>query len=150
MNYDQIKLRLSPCGLNCGKCFAFNDGDIKKYSNQLKESLGNFDVYASRFADLLSEPVFIKYPDFKELLTYFSSVNCRGCRIETCKIFKNCKVRDCHKNKGVDFCFQCPDFPCDNTGFDQHLLKRSVLINRRMKEIGVEKYYEEIENIPRY
>jgi len=74
MEYEQIKQRLAPCGLHCGKCFAFVDGDISKNSNQLKDSLGNFDVYAERFVDLIDEPIFRKYPDFKNLLQYFSEV----------------------------------------------------------------------------
>jgi len=150
MNYSEIKNRLAPCGLHCGKCFAFSDGDIKNYSISLKESLGNFDIYAQRFVDLINAPVFIKYADFKELLSYFANVECKGCRKERCKIFKDCKVRDCHEQKKVDYCFQCSDFPCNNTGFDHHLYKRSVDINMRMKKIGVEKYYEEIKDKPRY
>ena len=150
MDYDLIKNRLAPCGLHCGKCFAFTDGDIKNHSKKLKESLGDFDIYAKRFIDLIDEPVFCKYPDFKELLNYFASIECAGCRKEKCKLFKDCKVKDCHEKKGVDFCFMCSDFPCDDTGFDQHLHKRSVDINRRMKEIGVVKYYEEIKDKPRY
>ena len=150
MEYEQIKNRLAPCGLHCGKCFAFSDGDIKKHSNGLKESLGNFDVYAQRFVELLNEPVFKKYVDFKEVLTYFASVECKGCRKESCKIFKECKVRECHVDKKVDFCFQCSEFPCTNTGFDQHLHNRSIDINVRMKANGVEKYYDEIKDKPRY
>nr|NQU94295.1 DUF3795 domain-containing protein [Bacteroidota bacterium] len=150
MNYEQIKTRLAPCGLHCGKCFAFVEGDIKVHSNRLKESLGDFDIYAERFVDLLNEPLFRKYSDFKGILTYFATVDCGGCRNENCKLFKDCKVRDCHENMGVDFCFQCPEFPCNSTGFDRHLHQRSVDINRRMKKIGVEKYYEEIKDKPRY
>jgi hypothetical protein len=150
MTYDQIKNRLAPCGLHCGKCYAFVDGDIRRNSSLLKESLGNFDIYAQRFTDLIDEPVFKKYPEFKDLLDYFVSVDCKGCRKEKCKIFKDCKVRECHEKKGVDYCFQCSDFPCNQTGFDEHLQKRSVEINTQMKEIGVDKYYEEIKDKPRY
>ena len=150
MDYALIKNRLAPCGLHCGKCYAFVDGDVKSYSLRLKESLGDFDIYAKRFVDLLDDPVFEKYPDFKAMLNYLASVECAGCRNEKCKIFKDCKVRGCHEMKEVDFCFQCSDFPCENTGFDQHLHKRSVDINLRMKEIGVENYYNEIKDKPRY
>ena len=150
MEYEFIKSRLAPCGLHCGKCFAFKDGDITKTSKQLKSLLGNFDVYAERFVDLLGNPVFNKYSDFKELLVYFSEGECSGCRNEKCKLFKNCKVRECAEKKGVDFCFQCSDFPCGNTGFDHHLNERSVKINQRMAEIGVEQYYIEIKDKPRY
>jgi hypothetical protein len=150
MDYEFIKSRLAPCGLHCGKCFAFVDGDIKNYSSKLKNELGDFDVYAKRFVELLDDPIFINYPDFKELLSYLSTVDCKGCRKEKCKIFKNCKVRICSEEKNVDFCFQCPEFPCDNTGFDEHLNKRSRDINIKMKEIGIENYYNEIKDKPRY
>jgi hypothetical protein len=150
MDDEQLKDRLSPCGLHCGKCFAYIDGDIKKYSSLLRESLGNFDVYASRFSELLEEPVFLKYPDFKELLSYFAGIECKGCRKEKCKLFKNCNVRECHKQKNVDYCFQCADFPCTTTGFDEHLYKRHVDINNRMKSIGVQEYYNEIKDKSRY
>ena len=124
--------------------------DIKNYSNKLRDSLGDFGVYANRFVDLIHEPVFNKYKYFNEILTFFASVDCAGCRKETCKIFKDCKVRACYERQKVDFCFQCSKFPCDNTGFDEHLHKRSIDINLKMREIGVEKYYDEIMDKPRY
>jgi len=150
MKYVEILDRLAPCGLSCEKCFAYKDGNIKHHSMQLKNYLGNFDIYAERFVDLIDEPVFKKYPDFKQLLSYFTTVECSGCRKEKCKLFKDCRVRDCSEKKKVDFCFQCYDFPCDDTGFDEHLHRRSININMRMKEIGVEGYYDEIKDKPRY
>ncbi|MBN1117239.1 MAG: DUF3795 domain-containing protein [Bacteroidales bacterium] len=150
MEYDFIKTRLAPCGLHCGKCFAFKEGDIAENSQKLKEQLGNFSVYAERFVDMLNKPVFKKYTEFKEMLDYFASGECAGCRNEHCKLFKDCKVRACSEQKGVDFCYQCPDFPCGNTGFDKHLNERSVKINKQMKEIGVVNYYSKIKDEPRY
>lgn len=148
--YDLVKERLGPCGLHCGKCFAFAKGDIADLSKNLKKALGNFDVYAKRFVEMLQEPVFSKYPCFSEFLEYLGTVSCQGCRKENCKLFKTCNVRPCSAEKNVDFCFQCSSFPCNNTGFDKHLYKRYVDINMRMKEVGAEKYYDEIKDIPRY
>ncbi|MCG8697583.1 MAG: DUF3795 domain-containing protein [Bacteroidales bacterium] len=150
MNYEFIKTRLAPCGLHCGKCFAFKDGEIGELSKKLNNELGNFDVYAQRFVELINEPKFEKYPQFKEVLDLFSLPQCGGCRVEKCKLFKNCKVRGCAEKMKVDFCFDCIEFPCNNTGFDEHLHNRSVAINERMKEIGVEAYYMEIKKKPRY
>lgn len=149
-DYEFIKKRLAPCGLHCGKCFAFAEGDIRHFSQQLKQSLGNFDIYAARFTELLQEPVFRKYPSFKALLDHLTTVNCNGCRAEKCKLFSNCKVRSCSEEKNVEFCFQCPDFPCRHTGFDEHLYQRHIEINKRIKEIGVEAYYQEVKNLSRY
>jgi len=147
---SNIKDSFGPCGVFCEKCFAFSNGTIKQNSISLENAFGNFDIYAERFSELLDEPVFNEYPKFKKLLHYFTTVECQGCRKEQCKLFVNCKVRDCHKTKGVDFCFQCHEFPCDNTGFDEHLYKRSIQINLKIKEIGIEKYYKEIKDKPRY
>lgn len=151
LTLELIKEKIAPCGLHCGKCFAHKKGDIKKYSQKLKRALGNFDVYAQRFVGLLNEPTFEKYPDFKGMLEYFSStVGCEGCRNEKCKLFKDCGVKDCHAEKQVDFCYQCGEFPCSRTGFDEHLYRRFVNINQKIKLIGIEKYYREIKGKSRY
>ncbi len=146
MKYDILKT-LAPCGLNCGKCQAYSEGEIKKHAVELKRLLGSFDSYAERFSRFL--PVFKKYPAFKDLLSHFSEANCKGCRKGDCK-YPNCGVASCYKQKRVDFCFQCNEFPCDRTNFDPDLHKRWLGTNRCLKEIGVEAYFEETRDQPRY
>jgi len=150
LSYQNIKDKISPCGISCEKCFANKNGKIKQHSDELKKYLGNFDVYAERFVSLLSEPQFKQYPAFKNMLQYFTDVECEGCRKTKCHLYTNCKVRDCYLEKGVDYCFQCDEFPCNKTGFDKHLEQRWIQINNRMKEIGVEQYYTETEGKSRY
>ncbi|MDR3541702.1 MAG: DUF3795 domain-containing protein [Desulfosporosinus sp.] len=147
---EDILKALGPCGLNCEKCFAHENGEIRKYSLKLIEKLGNFDFYAKRFESLLDNPIFKKYPDFKIMLEYLASENCKGCRKENCKLFKDCGVRNCHQQRKIDFCFQCNDFPCKNTNFDSALDKRWIKLNNRIREIGLEKYYAETKDKPRY
>ena len=147
---DNILEAMGPCGLNCQKCFAHVDGEIRKYSMKLKEKLGNFEPYAKRFETLLNNPIFGKYPDFKAMLDYFASENCKGCRKENCKLFADCGVRPCHQQKEVDFCFQCEEFPCENTNFDENLHKRWIELNNNIREKGIESYYNESKDKPRY
>lgn len=41
-------------------------------------------------------------------------VKCVGCKGSAANpIRNNCKVRLCAEDRGVEFCYQCPDFPCD-------------------------------------
>lgn len=150
MTHETMKASLAPCGLSCEKCFAHVDGDIRRYSLKLKETLGNFDIYAERFASMLGEPIFEKYPAFKEMLDYFAAENCRGCRNEQCKLFKNCGVRSCHQEKMIDYCYQCDEFPCEKTNFDDHLYKRWVLLNEKIRKTGLAPYYEKTLTRPRY
>ncbi len=147
MDYKEILKDLAPCGLSCRKCFAYNKGKIGSHSRELQKLLGNFDVYAERFSTFL--PEFKNYPEFKEMLQYFVQGDCKGCRNGTCK-WPDCGVTACFQEKGVDFCFQCHEFPCEKTKFDPHLKKRWIQMNNRMKEIGVEGYYEETKGQPRY
>ena len=150
MDHETVKQTLAPCGLCCETCFAHTDGEIREYALMLQEKLGNFDIYAQRFETLVGDPVFKNYPAFKEMLAYFGSGQCRGCREEQCRLFKTCGVRPCHQERGVDFCFECEQFPCDHTGFDPHLYERWVALNNKIREIGVTAYAEEARQRPRY
>lgn len=147
---NDLVSKFGPCGLLCEKCFAYNSGQIRHHAEQLKNNLGEFDNYAKRFVTLLDEPIFNKYADFKELLNLLSSNNCQGCRKQECHLFKDCKVRNCYKGKGIDYCYECEDFPCDNTGFDDNLKQRWLNINQKIREIGLESYYNEVKDKPRY
>jgi len=150
MIYENILNTLGPCGLNCEKCFAHVNGDIRKYSLKLKEKLGDFDAYAKRFETILDNPIFAKYQDFKIILDYLASENCKGCREESCKLFRDCGVRGCHQEKGVDFCFQCEEFPCNKTNFDENLHKRWIQLNTQIREEGISTYCKKTKNTPRY
>jgi hypothetical protein len=150
MTNDAIKETIAPCGFCCETCFAHVNGEIKKLSSQLKEKLGNFHNYAKRFETMLEAPIFNKYSDFQEMLDYFASGNCQGCRAEHCKLFRNCGIRPCHQQKGVDFCYQCDEFPCDRTNFDESLYRSWVAINEIIKKKGIELYSEKAKIRSRY
>jgi hypothetical protein len=85
-----------------------------------------------------------------EFLNFLGETSCNGCRSEKCRIFKNCEVSPCNGKKKADFCFMCDEFPCGRTGFNEHLYKRHVAINLRMKDIGITAYYDEVKGLPRY
>jgi hypothetical protein len=112
--------------------------------------LGNFEIYAKRFETLLDGPVFKNYPPFKAMLDYLAAENCRGCRNEQCKLFKECGVRGCHQEKQVDFCYQCEAFPCDKTNFDPRLRHAWVQINEKIRKIGIAQYDEQTRARSRY
>jgi len=149
LDYKDILTHLAPCGLDCSKCLAFSEGEIKSLSTRLKHLLGDFDRYAERFSNFL--PVFSNYSAFKALLSFLAQGDCLGCRRGNCR-YPNCGVAQCQriKTKEVDFCFQCGEFPCEKSNFDPDLEQRWIQMNRRMKEIGVEAYFEETKDLPRY
>ena len=148
MDYAEVVAMIAPCGLNCGKCVVYHGGEIQQHSAALVDLLGpNFDPYAARFAHM--NPVFEHYEGFKTLLSFLAQGSCHTCRQGQC-LFTACRVRTCIREKGVDFCFECNEFPCDKHGLNprlEHVWRQS---NGLMKELGVEGFYEKIKDDPRY
>ncbi len=139
---------VAPCGLNCGKCVAYEGSKIRDCSKTLEEQLGpNFTSYAERFKHM--EGAFKHYSKFKELLAFLAKGECKGCRHGGC-LFKECRVPHCGKRHGVDFCYECAEFPCDRHGFSPRLENLWRRNNELLREMGLEAYYEMIKDKPRY
>jgi len=148
VDYAEMVKIIAPCGLNCGQCLVYEGGQIRRLSQDLADALGpNFAAYAQRFTGL--DPVFENYPAFEKLLSFLAQGTCRTCRQGEC-LFAPCQVRTCVQERGVDFCFQCPDFPCDRTGLPPAILDRWRRNNELMAEHGVEGFYDRVKDKPRY
>jgi hypothetical protein len=139
---------IAPCGLNCAKCLAFAKGEIRKHSQTVLEMLGpNFDAYAERFTNM--QPAFKDWPGFKRMLSFLSTGSCGGCRRSGC-LFSACGVHTCVKSKNVNFCFECVEFPCNRHGLAPILEQRWRQNNQSMQQMGIERYWEKIKDLPRY
>jgi len=118
---------LAVCGLNCPQCdmYRASHGD-EKARNEIVE--------------------WFKEKRGKELRP--EQIRCEGCRgpLEV-HWSSDCEMLQCAKKKGVEYCFQCRDFPCtilkafSSDGAAHH--KRTVENLKRMKEIGLEKWIAE-------
>ncbi|MTI79274.1 MAG: DUF3795 domain-containing protein [Firmicutes bacterium] len=148
MKYEDVLKHLAPCGLDCNRCAEFEHGNIKQLSSDLLQGLSN---NYERLAEIKSKrnPIFNNYAYFKEILISFSNASCSGCRGDNVQCLISCTVKNCHKEQGVDFCFQCNRYPCDNQ-FTGRLRDRWINMNNRMKEVGVVEYYHEQKQVPRY
>ena len=115
---------VAPCGLYCRDCVLYKDN----ISDDLKDAMSN------------------KYE------VPLDEVPCRGCRVENGNHFHltagHCATLDCAGEKGVTYCFECGDFPCellaplaDGAGTYPHNLKVYNLC--RMQKLGVEKWVDE-------
>lgn len=86
MNYEQMT---APCGLACFDCVVF----------------------------LANENPEMRVLVSKQFGIRLDEVGCKGCReVEgKCPVVPmKCSVYPCAKEKGVRFCCDCPDFPCDS------------------------------------
>lgn len=147
MEYKEVLERLSVCGMDCSRCADYDNGTIRVISIKLLELLNGYHRLAKMKVDI--NPIFNEYPKFQEILSLFAEGNCSGCRSENVKCPITCHAKTCCKEKEIDFCFQCSEFPCSQQ-FEGKLRERWIEKNNRMKEIGVEGFYEEQSKLPRY
>ena len=102
---------------------------------------------AARVADRV--PALGGYDRFKAVLDFFTEANCMGCRAGGAGM-PSCAARNCFKEQGVDFCFQCDEYPCARNDYPENLERRWRAANDRMVEVGAEQFYQESLSKPRY
>lgn len=147
MEYKEAVERLAPCGLDCSRCADYAGGEIQKLSVRLGELLNGYLRLARVKEDI--NPAFTGYPQFEEVLKSFAQAACSGCRGNHVLCPIECAAGECSREKGVDFCFQCQEFPCSKK-IDPQIQKRWMKFNQRMKEIGVVEFCQEQSRLPRY
>ena len=82
------KALIAPCGLDCFNC----------------------ELYEENLTEKLKQII------HKKLDVPLHEVRCQGCRVQDGKHFhlpkEGCANLDCVKEKGVEICCDCDDFPC--------------------------------------
>jgi len=147
MRYAEMVEQVAPCGLDCGRCLDNPGSPVCRLAGELKRELGGFAALAERFAGM--DPAFGEYAGFERVLVRLAKGGCTGCRSGNC-LLTSCRVKDCVRAKGVDFCHECGDFPCGDTGLPEMLNERWKKNNQRMRELGLAAYLADMREKPRY
>jgi hypothetical protein len=147
LSYQAILDKLAPCGIDCERCVAFARGRVKNLATELTTALEGFENMAPRVVDRV--PALAEYERFVEILDFFAQATCAGCR-EGGSELPFCAARTCFREQGVDYCFQCTEYPCDRNTYPENLTRRWRSANDGMREVGVELYYRQSLERPRY
>lgn len=65
-------------------------------------------------------------------------------------MYPGCPVWPCIREKGYDFRFECEAFPCEEVDFEPGFRGKWLSANERMREIGVDAYFEEFKDRSHY
>jgi hypothetical protein len=144
---EDVVERLAPCGIDCERCIMYGRGRVKTLASGLAKALEGFENMAPRVADRL--PPLREYDRFVDILRLFAGAECKGCRAGGPEM-PFCSARTCFREQGVDFCFECSEYPCERNAYPQNLVERWRSCNDRMLEVGIEEYYRESLTRPRY
>ena len=147
MEKNEILNKLAPCGIDCSRCVSFKGGPVSLQSRELLEALGNFRVMADKMSSFF--PPFRNYDSFEKILTHFAEAGCAGCRAGDGK-YPGCEAKSCFQEKGVDFCGECNDFPCERNDYNEGLRQRWLKNGHSIREKGAETFYLMQAEKPRY
>jgi Protein of unknown function (DUF3795) len=145
--YRDILERLAPCGMDCERCVRYEHGRIRRLAAELAAALEGFETMAPRVAD--HAPALQEYGRFVEVLDFLAGGDCAGCRAGGSQL-PFCATRNCFREMGVDFCFECSEYPCERNNYPENLDRRWRERNDRMRQVGVEQSYLESLEEPRY
>jgi ribosomal protein L40E len=75
-------------------------------------------------------------------------MKCYGCHSEN-PIFlaENCKMVQCAASKGIDFCFECDEYPCEHLKKFQAEFPHRIELwssQERIKQVGYKKWFDEM------
>lgn len=125
--FDMVDIKeelLAPCGLYCGVCRIYkthrdNDLDFKK------AILPTLNDYGVKSVD---------------------DIACTGCLSDgiVFHFCQTCPIKDCIKDKQIEGCYQCEDFPCSiikdwPDSLDKKVMLRSI---PAWRDLGTEKWVE--------
>jgi len=123
-------------------------GTVRKAAEGLTANLAGFAAKAPLFA--AQEPALAHWDHFEAILAFLQKGSCTGCRNPGASCNAACNVKDCVRDKGVDFCFQCPDYPCQEHGLFPPLVAKWRVAQDYMKANGADAWWHEQSTRPRY
>jgi hypothetical protein len=123
------------CGLYCKLCA--QKSRIPKRASQLKQSLreeGFDDFY--QYVPEMKEV----FPQFWKFLQKLSTFDC-NCRVRKGPL--DCEIRNCAREKGVEVCPKCKDYPCTFIKSLAEHYQTLIQDGKRMQKVGIEKWVKE-------
>lgn len=137
MKREDLLRQVAYCGLYCGLCAQCSR--IPQQAKQLQKSLheeGYDDWY--QYVPNLKD----SFPPFWSFLQNLGNMDC------TCRTGggpPDCKIRECAREKKMDVCTDCKEYPC---ALIQNLAKHYPTLiqdGKRLQEVGLEKWVEQQE-----
>lgn len=134
---NQNSLRLvTYCGLYCGLCA--QRVRIPEQARRLQQTLHEegFDDFYQYISEMKTA-----FPPFWQFLQSLATFDC------SCRTGKggppDCRIRGCAKQKGVEVCPQCKEYPCQHIQAMAEHYPTLIQDGKRLQKMGIEKWISE-------
>ena len=136
VDVDESKKLICYCGAYCGECGMYRG---RVYAKLAQEFLRIIE--ASDYPDWL--PKFFKldfnFDEFLKGVEYFSKKDTGPYCQEPCKEGGGppCKIRPCARERGIEICYECKDFPCEHFSWILEKYSDKLKDYERFKKLGL-------------
>ncbi|ODM09898.1 hypothetical protein BLA28_17130 [Eisenbergiella tayi] len=154
MERKELLENIAPCSLMCYTCGGYEKGAICKLAGELSGYLEGMYEFYEKHSGPGQKAYLERFQIFQEELTRMGEAGCGGCRNgehNGCSI-RGCFLLECVKENEVDFCGECPEFPCDKVHsiFEEEVYLQWLEGGKRIREAGAEQFWEERRHVPHY
>lgn len=157
MDHKELLHYIAPCSLFCYTCPALKGGAIAKCAAKLNHYFEGCYVFNDKNTPKEHNAWLKDQKTFEDTLRHYANGSCPGCRenpVDTGCV-PDCVVPACVKAKGIDFCSECPDFPCQRAKDFFRSVNDTIGPDweegsRRLQQIGAQAYFEERKDVPHY
>lgn len=122
--------------------------DINNPDKRLAAVCGLFCPACTFFIGTAEDPERLKLMA-KRLRLPVEELECLGCRSDKLAFYcrEHCKMRRCVDEKGISFCVECPEYPCEELKAFQTGMPHRIELWRSqelIKKVGYERWYAEM------
>lgn len=147
MTGDKLLEYIAPCSLMCYTCSAYKKGAVCTLSQELAGYLEGVCEFKEKHTAPENGEALEHYRIFEEELKRLGAAECDGCRSgahQVCSI-RGCFIMDCVKEHSVDFCGECPLFPCEKVKeiFEEEVYRQWLEGNQRIRQSGAEAFWNQ-------
>jgi hypothetical protein len=138
-NINDVKKLVTYCGGFCGACAIYKGRIAAMVAQDLMEI-----IKFAEFADWVPkfEKIDFNFDDFLEGLKYLCDEKAGPYCRAPCKEGGGapCKIKLCAKEKGIEICFDCEDFPCGHFSWLLEKYPEKLEECKRYKKLGLEEW----------
>lgn len=150
LDKEQLLKKIAPCSLVCYTCSSYEHGVICKAAKELLEYLDGAEGFYERHHPAQAA----RFRIFADGLSQYAAGKCAGCRgteHHDCSI-QGCFILECTKERRIDFCGECEEFPCGKTRaiFEEEVYQQWLEGNQEIRAQGIAAFWEKNRGKPHY
>lgn len=130
------------CGVYCGTCARWCEYTIFRKLAVIFAEWVDAQGYQYWMPTAVKE---FNYAEFRRALDFFGKEDTwlvcqRGCKGGEGR--PDCEIRDCCKQRGLDLCFDCSEFPCNKVERNTRMIERAKEYNKLGKNAWLRQQVE--------